>query len=48
MQKDASIQNHVPETEGNAGGTAEDEGINDSDIGCKFPDEKETQEDQYA
>ena len=48
MQKDASIQNHVPETEGNARGTAEDEGINDPGVCCEFPQEQESKKDGGA
>ena len=47
MQEDALIQNHVKEAERDLRGAAEDKGINDPRVGGKFPDKKETKQDQY-
>ena len=48
MQENASVQNHVPETEGDAGGTAENEGVDDSGIGREFPQKQESEQDGGA
>lgn len=48
MEEDTLVEDHSPEAECNAGGTAENKGVYDFHIGGKFPQEQEAQKDSDA